>query len=108
MEMQDKVVNTPFRGVKITLHPAKYQNGNNALEFIETETGYPYLRASVNPSIDIPADLIAIKDYSENHGVGDYLRAIGIISNVRAHVQSGYIKIPVYALTKEGCALFSA
>ena len=50
----------------------KYTNGNTAIEIWNNEDG-PITKVTVNPDIKLPNDRIAIKDYSENEGMVDWL-----------------------------------
>lgn len=87
------------------------QNGNNALMIVVTdEEGNeiePYCVCSVNPGKSIPEDQIAVKDYSENKGMVDFLRAEGIIEgDPTESISSGFVTIPVFRLSGKGKELF--
>ena len=102
---KEKVIK--FRHYKCVMKTAHYHNGNNALQFIDADNGEPILTASINPGIEIPPHLLAVKDYSENVGVAKCLADNGIIGKRVAVIPSGWIEIGVYQLTDEGKELFA-
>ena len=58
--------------------------------------------ASVNlPDAPIGTNQVAIKDYSENEGIADFLVTLGILEpDVDFSVNSGFVSIPVYNLSE--------
>lgn len=83
-----------------------YGNKNLAVEIWSAEDG-PISRVTVNPGIMIPRTQIAIKDYSENEGMVDFLKSEGLIEDVPVMtIPSGWIEIPVYNLTDKGKEVF--
>lgn len=95
-----------FRNARCRLRVEHYHNGNNALQFIDIDAGEPYLTASVNPSVPLPPDTLAVKNWSENNGVDDCLLCLGIIGDCVGKIPSGFVTIPVYKLTDKGKQLF--
>ena len=89
----------------------KYGNGNLALEIVGAEgseyEGEPIFRVTVNPGQPIPTSQIAIKDYSENEGMVDFCKKLGIIGNLVHTVHSGWVEIPIYELTEGGKEIFA-
>ena len=88
-------------------------NGNNALMIVVTDEAgneiEPYCVCSVNPGKTIPSDKIAVKDYSENTGMVEFLREQGIIEGEPTeNIPSGFVNIPVFRLSRKGAELFSA
>jgi len=86
----------------------RYANGNLALQ-IENKDG-PVCTCSVNPPGTALGDgEIAIKDWSENSGMGNWLKLHGVIVREDAlrRIPSGYVDIPVYRLTEAGKKLFA-
>lgn len=79
-----------------------YHNGNTGIEIWNDEEG-PIAKVTVNPDVKIPKEFIAVKDYSENEGMVDLLKSIGIIDESPVHtIYSESVEIPVYALTSKG------
>lgn len=85
--------------------PARYCNGNLALQVI-SETEGPITTCTVNPGFTIEDNAIAIKNYSENDGMVDTLKGMGIIGKELYRVRSGFVEIPIYELTEKGLEIF--
>ena len=84
-------------GTKCSVFLSEYSNnGRVAIELYDDEG--PYCTASVNVEDDIPADHVAIKNYSENEGVLDALVAGMIVAPPSFFVQSGWVDIPACRL----------
>lgn len=82
-------------------------NGNLALMMVDAEDEEPVCVATVNPGEKIADNYIAVKDYSENEGMADFLKKIGIIHpDPLKLIPSGWVAIPVYELTESGKDLF--
>lgn len=74
-----------------------YPTGNPMISLIDCADGFPYAMATVNfPNLQ-PTE-VAIKDYSENEGVLDFLLANHIIEQPHRYIQSGWVNIPVCKL----------
>ena len=79
-----------------------YENGNLGIE-IRSNTEGAIARVTVNPDIPISIDEIAIKDYSENEGMVDWLLSMNIIEEEPIReIESGWVTIPVHKLTAHG------
>ena len=91
---------------QVTLAKGKYGNGAKALQLIDAEDGMPYGVATVNTGKIYGDDLIAVKDWSENEGMVDFLKEIGFIDRVAAVDQSGYVTVPICHLTPEAVKFF--
>lgn len=79
-----------------------YENDNLGIE-IWSDTEGPITRVTVNPDIKIPEDSIAIKNYSENEGMVDWLKSMSIIDDEPTDIiHSGWVDIPVHKLTAHG------
>lgn len=102
----------------VLIRPARYQDTKNlALEIFDSETGEPLCTATINPpdsndktgrkSLKLGPGQIAVKNYGENEGMVEALKAAGIIEGKPVRlVSSGYISIPVYNLTERAKAEF--
>lgn len=85
----------------------RYPNGNLAVEIISDTEG-PITKVTVNPNVKLEDDYIAIKDYSENEGMVEFLVSMGIIvENPVMTIPSGFVFIPVHRLTNAGKISFS-
>lgn len=80
-------------------------NGNLALQIVNEEDG-PIVTPTVNPGEALDDDCIAVKNYSENTGMLDFLREHDIVGEVVRVIPSGWVEIPVCRLTEKGKALF--
>lgn len=81
-------------------------NGNLAL-LIENDEDGQIAVCSVNPWESVDNGRLAVKDYSENAGMVDFLKGEGIVrGNPVYTIPSGFIEIPVYELTDKGLALW--
>lgn len=79
-----------------------YPNNNIGIEIWSNSEG-PITKVTVNPDIELPRDRIAIKDYSENEGMVDWLVSMNIIEpNPVDIIISGWVEIPVHLLTDAG------
>lgn len=83
----------------------RYMNGNLALQVVSSEEGL-ITTCTVNPGEEIGDDFIAVKNYSENEGMDETLKEMGIIGEKVDEIPSGFVTIPVYKLTKKGKELF--
>lgn len=97
---------------KCYLEPHRYNNGNLAIAMVEAETGEPYATATVNTGVILPADTVAIKDYSENAGVLNFLVKQGVVEPPYTIIPKsvlccGWVDIPVCKLTESGKELFA-
>lgn len=80
----------------------RYPNGNIALEIWQDDYG-PIVRVTVNPGVPLPEDYLAVKDYSENKGMTDFLQRLDIIVDAPVmSIPSGHVWIHVYRLTEFG------
>ena len=55
----------------------------------------PWMDVTVNLVQEIPKGAIAVKSYSENEGLLEFLLELGLIKRVLCYEQSGYVKIPI-------------
>lgn len=79
-----------------------YENDNTAIEIWSNSEG-PITKVTVNPDINVPKDMIAVKDYSENEGMVDWLMSMDIIEGEPLKiVNTGWITIPIYKLSAHG------
>ena len=85
----------PYGEYDIEIKMSKYVNGQNRMDFIDKEDGFPVLVASVAIEESLTPDQIAIKDYSENEGVLKFLTEKEIISSPLKYFNSGFVRIPI-------------
>lgn len=86
---------TPFEEeVIVTLRVGVYGNGNPAIQLFDTEDGCTYAIATVNTP-GLQKDEVAIKDYSENEGMLNFLLTNNIVEQPHRKIESGYVTLPV-------------
>lgn len=85
----------------------RYRDNGNLALLIENDSDGQIAVCSVNPWERVGEGRLAVKDYSENAGMVDFLKGQGIIKgNPVYEIPSGFITIPVYELTDRGLALW--
>lgn len=84
-----------------------YGNGNLALG-IGNDEDDALFDCTMNVASHVNGEWeICVKDYSENEGMADFLKRIGIIGEKPSLVMSnGCVSAPFYALTESGKELF--
>ncbi len=55
----------------------------------------PLMDVTIELGDPVPENCIAIKSYSENEGLLEYLQGLGLITKVLCYVHSGYVRIPI-------------
>jgi hypothetical protein len=89
-----------------TFKTDKYHNGNLALQIVDDE-GLIATCTVNGRAVFTNGDIIGIKDYSENEGMVDFLKSIGIIEDRPTYKEiSGFVTIPYFKLTESGKELF--
>jgi hypothetical protein len=92
------IYNSKYATYRCYLEFLTYATGNKALRLIDSTDGSPVATCTVNLP-DLKSDEIAIKDYSENQGMLDFLLENNIITSPHRYLESGYItNIPVCKL----------
>lgn len=85
----------PYGEYLVEIKISNYQNGQKRIDFIDSEDGFPVLVATVAIKEELNPSEIAIKNYSENEGVLDFLIKEGIVSPPLRYFNSGYVNIPI-------------
>ena len=84
---------------------ARYANNQNLAIAIFDNEG-PVTYCTVNTPVKLTDDRIAVKNYSENTGMDNFLIDMGIIEKEPIdHIESGWVEIPVHKLTQSGLDL---
>jgi hypothetical protein len=80
----------------------QYPNGRIAIQLIDAEDRQPVTTATVNlPDQPLEADMVAIKNYSENEGIEDALLEAGVLVKKLCNVVTGFASVPVYRINPE-------
>jgi hypothetical protein len=88
--------NVIFRRWECRLEFRKYFDGHTAIMLVDANNGGEVAMATVNvPEVQLKANQILIKDYSENAGMLDALSEAGIVKPTGEFVHFGFVAIPV-------------
>jgi hypothetical protein len=82
---------------RVKIQFGKYQKGNPAIELYDLEDGFPFAKSTVNIP-GLAEGEVAVKDYSENEGMLDFLVDNGIVHPPHRFESSGYVTVPVCKL----------
>ena len=89
-----------FGGFACEMQLSHYTNGNKAISLVDTRDGSPVATATVNiEGVELPANEVMIKDYSENKGMLRALQDSNVVGRIVDVIQSGYVDIPVVTLS---------
>jgi hypothetical protein len=85
-----------FRKWDVTIERGKYIDGNRmCLTLLDENTGEKIAVATVNlPDQPLKENEVFINDYSENHGMLEFLESNGIVKSTGEFIKSGYVMIP--------------
>lgn len=89
-----------------TFEVGRYTDDRNLALSISSETEGPICTCTVNTWKKLDDDRICVKNYSENEGMDNFLKGMGIIGEKVGSIPSGFVEIPVYLLTESGQELF--
>lgn len=53
------------------------------------------MNITMNPSVPLADGCIAVKNYSENEGILEEMKALGLVTEILCYLPSGYVSIPV-------------
>ena len=75
-----------------------YKEGGIRIQLYDSKDGTPYATATTSIQEDLESGEVAIKDWSENQGILDFLVQNKIVKEPHRFVESGYVKIPICEL----------
>lgn len=75
-----------------------YKEGGIRIQLYDSKDGTPYATATTSTQEDLESGEVAIKDWSENEGILDFLVQNKIVKEPHRFVESGYVKIPICEL----------
>jgi hypothetical protein len=98
--LSDIVFNSQFGDETISVDAIKYEDGRNSLIAMCKEEDFggmevPYATCSIAYLGDPKENEIAIKAYSENTGILEFLMKHGIVSKPIRFIPSGFVQIPI-------------
>ncbi|WP_442638158.1 hypothetical protein [Rossellomorea marisflavi] len=95
-----------YKGAVVSLELAKYAHNNQKAMTFSDEEGIPYFVATLCVEDKLEDDEVAIKDYSENSGVLEWLIKNELVHPPHNQTFSGYAVIPICRLTQGVIELF--
>lgn len=96
---------TTYKGEEVTLEVGRYGNGQLGVQMLDNQ-GLPYTTVTVAIMSPIDHTELAIKDYSENQGMLEWMMKEGIVSAPVRYYESGFVRIPICPITDEAMPLF--
>ena len=75
-----------------------YTDGKIRIQLYDSKDGTPYATATSSIKENLEQGEVAIKDWSENKGILDFLVQNKIVKEPHRFVESGYVKIPICEL----------
>lgn len=88
-----------FNGDQVVVKVSTF-HGAKTIELIEAESGERYLTATSFSDWCLTGNEVAIKDYSENQGVREFLETAGFIGPVKRTAESGYASLSIHDVLK--------
>ena len=91
--------NSPF-GEKYLLfvRTETYQDGEIRIQLYDSSDGTPYATATARVGEKLDSGEVAIKSWSENEGILEFLVHNKIVKEPHRFVESGYVKVPICEL----------
>ena len=75
-----------------------YNDGKIRIQLYDSKDGTPYSTATTNIQEELEQGEVAIKDWSGNQGILDFLVQNKIVKEPHRFVESGHVKIPICEL----------
>lgn len=76
----------------------KYPDGRNRIQLYDSSDGMPYATATSTIQGNLEEGEVAIKDWSENEGILDFLVENKFIEKPHRFVEQGFVRIPICKL----------
>ena len=97
-------LNVNFNGFNCYVEFGQYGNGNTAILLKDHEDDGTVAVATTNTGTEVPPNIVAVKDWSENSGMTAALVLFGVIEPERCRSEEiGFVDVEFYPLT--GAAL---
>ena len=94
------VYNLSGTDYSVLLKKGVYNAKNPALELFDMEDGFPFAKCTVNIP-GLAKDEVAVKNYSENEGMLDFLLRNGIVEKPHRYENSGFVRVPVCKIIEQ-------
>lgn len=85
-----------FNGYDCVVKKTKYVNNDNlALVLLDKVGGDMVAYVTVNGDYKLPEDTALVKDYSENKGMLEAIKKVGLVEEVLGHIPLGHVIAPI-------------
>jgi len=83
-----------FQGTSVKVWKRQHPNGCNRIDLIDESDGLPYATCTIMMD-DLQENEVAIKNYSENAGMLDFLLEEELVEKPHRFINQGYVAIPI-------------
>lgn len=91
--------NSPFgQRYLLFVRTETYQDGGVRIQLYDSSDGTPYATATARVEEKLKQGEVAIKSWSENEGILEFLVHNKIVKEPHRFVESGYVKVPICEL----------
>lgn len=91
--------NSPFgERYLLFVRTETYKDGGIRIQLYDSNDGTPYATATSRIEEKLEQGEVAIKDWSENEGILEFLVQNKIVKEPHRFVESGYVKVPICEL----------
>lgn len=91
--------NSPFgERYLLFVRTETYKDGGIRIQLYDSNDGTPYATATARIEEKLEQGEVAIKDWSENEGILEFLVQNKIVKEPHRFVESGYVKVPICEL----------
>ena len=81
-----------FKEYDCVVKKGRYTNGNLALVLLDEEDNSPVATITVNTGEILPPDQAYVKDYSENQGILEFIKEIGLVKEILGYTRLGWVE----------------
>jgi hypothetical protein len=91
--------NSPFgERYLLFVRTETYKDGGIRIQLYDSKDGTPYATATARIEEKLEPGEVAIKDWSENEGILEFLIQNKIVKEPHRFAESGYVKVPICEL----------
>ena len=83
-----------FQGTPVKVWKRQHPNGCTRIDLLDDSDGSPYATCTIMMD-DLAKDEVAVKNYSENAGMLDFLLDEGLVEEPHRFINQGYVAIPI-------------
>jgi hypothetical protein len=91
--------NSPFGGrYLVFVRRESYPDNSPRIQLYDSFDGTPYATATTKIQENLEEGEVAVKDWSENEGILDFLVDHGFVESPHRYVEQGFVRIPICKL----------